>query len=463
MTVMPESARRQRVQEALDAHSETDGERRRLRFRGEEILLPVVRLPLVAVVLNPNSHRIKAQLESDDRRERVEEEPYGEDAQALISELLEATEGFGELRDNLREEGQLEEGVATRAGVLVNANTRVAALRQINPHGFVRVALLPSDAGQSDIAKLELELQVRKDFKQDYTFTNELLFIDELKTSFDYRDEEAARALSWAASSDEKQLKAGIKRVQQSTRMLSTIRELQVRSDHTLKLTFFDDKRQALLELDDEYEQLKLKNSSEAQGLREARMLGILAGAGYRDLRQIKPDTIEDYLLPTLKSNEQVGVVVETLLGGEKAKADAPGLDELFTDADDSDQGGSPSNIASMVDAVARGIGSGKIHCDHPSGKRIEVSSEKFVDALQESIEESADTVRLDTKTAESLQGPAKHLEAARRSVRQALATYKRAAGRASFDAGRFTYQLKHLVRDVDALRVETDHHLDPS
>lgn len=463
MTVMPESARRQRVQEALDAHSETDGERRRLRFRGEEILLPVVRLPLAAVVLNPNSHRIKAQLESDDRRGLVEDEPYGDEAQALVSELLEATEGFGELRDNLREEGQLEEGVATRAGVLVNANTRVAALRQISPHGFVRVTLLPSDAGQSDIAKLELELQVRKDFKQDYTFTNELLFIDELKTSFNYRDEEAARALSWAASSDGKQLKAGIKRVQQSTRMLSTIRELQVRSDHTLKLIFFDDKRQALLELDDEYEQLKLKNPAEAQGLREARMLGILAGAGYRDLRQIKPDTITDYLLPTLKSNDQVGVVVETLLGRQKAKADAPGLDELFADAGDGDQGNSPSNIASMVDAVARGIGSGRIRCDHPSGKRIEVTSEAFVYALQESIEESADTVRLDTKTAESLQGPAKHLEAARRSVRQALATYKRAAGRASFDAGRFTYQLKHLIRDIDALKAETDHHLDPS
>jgi hypothetical protein len=56
--------------------------------------------------------------------------------------VLRETEGFERLKVNLAEEDQREAGVVTRAGLLVNGNTRAAALRDIDKQ-YIRVAVLP--------------------------------------------------------------------------------------------------------------------------------------------------------------------------------------------------------------------------------------------------------------------------------------------------------------------------------
>ena len=89
--------------------------------------------------------------------------------------------------------------MVTRDGLLVNANTRLAALQELGID-YVRAALLPSDADEHAIDRLELELQVQRDFKQDYTFTNELIFLNELLNAHGYTEEKVAKALNWAAS-----------------------------------------------------------------------------------------------------------------------------------------------------------------------------------------------------------------------------------------------------------------------
>lgn len=88
---------------------------------------------------------------------------------------------FTELLESLREYDQTEPGLITRDGVLVNGNTRRAALLKMGgPQQPIRVAVLPESCDWEDIRDVELSLQLRKEHRRDYSYINRLLAIDEL-------------------------------------------------------------------------------------------------------------------------------------------------------------------------------------------------------------------------------------------------------------------------------------------
>ena len=72
--------------------------------------------------------------------------------------------------------GQEQPGLITQEGLLVNGNTRVAALRELNID-HVEVAVLTNNVTETDILDMEMSLQVTDLVHQDYTFTNELLLM----------------------------------------------------------------------------------------------------------------------------------------------------------------------------------------------------------------------------------------------------------------------------------------------
>lgn len=190
MPIISEEARKARIEEALRALPR-DSERIPLPWQDTTKTLPVIRISLDSVLLNPRSHRIRAQLESHPQRQLVLESPFSEESQDVITTVLRETEGFERLKVNLAEEDQKDAGVVTRAGLLVNGNTRAAALRDIDKK-YIRVAVLPGDATQEEIDELELRLQMKQDLKQKYTFTNELLFVEELNTRYNRTHEQIA-------------------------------------------------------------------------------------------------------------------------------------------------------------------------------------------------------------------------------------------------------------------------------
>src|SRR4029077_2948263 len=223
-----------------------------IRWRDEFRVFPVVNLDIDAVVLNPNSHRIQAQLESHPDREAVRRDPFSEEAQAIIATIIKTQiEGFEDLRTNLAEDQQLQPGVITRVGLLVNANRRAVALRE-NAARYIRVAVLP-DATADEVSDLELALQMQRDFREDYSFTNRLLFVDDLITKQGRPVDDVARALNVAASSDERAMVKGRAQVEQDTRVLVLIRDMQRRSDGRIPLTDFDEQEIALEELERPY------------------------------------------------------------------------------------------------------------------------------------------------------------------------------------------------------------------
>src|SRR5688500_15122762 len=147
-TATRESAIQAAVEAAKQAVADGGGTAEEIRWKGGTLVLPVASVDLDVVLLSPHSHRIKAQLQSLPKGEQdvVATDPSGPQAQDIIARLLRETPGFERIKNALGNDGQLFAGVITTGGVLVNANTRAVALRDLRQQ-YLKVVVLPADAG----------------------------------------------------------------------------------------------------------------------------------------------------------------------------------------------------------------------------------------------------------------------------------------------------------------------------
>ena len=444
---LEKAEREEAIRKAIKAYEESAGK--------EAITLPyrdakagpfeVITVAVDAVVFNPKSHRVKAQLESDAKRAVVEADPFGEEAQAAIQRMLSETEGFEELRANLEEYPQNEPGVVTRDGLMVNANTRLAAQRAIGPDSMIRAAVLPSDADERSIDLLELVLQMQRDFKQEYTYPNELWFIEDLFV-YGYSAEEIATRLQWAPSNDERKLKKGIARVEQSVRVWATIRAIQERNK-AIKLTFFDDKKQILVDLDAKYEKVKGSDPDGAELMKEVRIAGLLAECDYRDLRKLDADTAIDVLIPQLEESEVLGTEIEQLTqAGEAAEPGEEDDTELLAGGEED-----PAASISFEPLVELLAGShDEKQVELPSGEMR--SRNAVLGDFAEAVQTSAERIRARDKGERTIRGPIKALEEALSQARAAESRYENVGHQEGFDSGKFGYLMKKLRGQLEAI-----------
>ena len=135
----------------------------------------------------------------------------------------------------------------TYKGVLINANTRAVALRALTEakKRYVKAAVLPDSVRDSEIALLELRLQMQKDLKEPYSLTNELLFIEEMYTEFQTPPEQIAAYMRLASG------KRGENEIELRLRLLSFMRQLMSVPEEHLTLRFFDENDVKLQHLKD--------------------------------------------------------------------------------------------------------------------------------------------------------------------------------------------------------------------
>lgn len=280
-----------------------------IEWRGQRRSLPVIDVPIGLVTYNPDTHRIRAQRSMDSVKERaLIDSPYGGLAQNYLRDLLKGAPEdparedptFTALKESLKEHGQEEPGIITRSGVLVNGNTRCAALRELGAES-IRVAVLPPDAGEDDIRTVELALQMRKDFKREYSFVNFLLAIDERV---------AAGHPIGQITADFRIRKTTFDRAQW---ILGFIREALERSRHAdesgaeiqLRLVDFETDQGKLEELYRAFTAAKAKDPEAAEVLREQRLLALALDKSKTDLRLIDSGFATTYLshkLPELSA-----------------------------------------------------------------------------------------------------------------------------------------------------------------
>ena len=180
------------VERRLRELAEAGGGRETLtiEWRGKPSYFDVIEMQAGDLYYNPATHRIRAQRSHDTQRDALlDADPWSVESQEYLDFLLKALPAdpsrldpeFGNLAESLRDYGQNDPGLITRDGILVNGNSRRAALLQaFGPTRPMRVAVLPDSCDWSDVTAVELSLQLRKDHRRDYSYINRLLAIDEM-------------------------------------------------------------------------------------------------------------------------------------------------------------------------------------------------------------------------------------------------------------------------------------------
>jgi hypothetical protein len=463
VSIIPSNAERiERIESLVAvAASAPDAERVRLDFAGDKnTLMPVIKLPLDYVLLNPGNHRIAPFLESHPKRAQIEADPYSADSQEALADLIRRSGGFDNLKANLRADGQEDQGIVTRAGLLVNANRRAVALRDLNPHGYIEVMVLPPKSLDIEIARLESDLQNQESFKEPYTFTAELLFVEDWKVRFHMKDEEIARALKFAKSNDPADLRKGARQVQSMTRMLGLIRELQARSDGAIPTYWFDESEsaQSIIELDLDYQALVAKDPKAAAQVKEAWFLVILTGVPYRKARGFA-DTAKtaEHLPVALAEAETFGPALAemTTPSAAPAKPDLPGVASL---ADDDDAAFEPTGVdlAPLVDLLAKTHGKDTVTVttgDNPGDvDRVALKNE-----VAESLQSAIEAIRAETTEADTRRSPLTFLREARTQAEASLAVYKTNATKPGLPRDKIKEELVKLRQIIEAIQAEVD------
>ncbi|ARZ69297.1 hypothetical protein SMD11_3672 [Streptomyces albireticuli] len=266
-------------------------------LNGQPLHVEVITLPLNGLYFNPGTHRIRAQRSHKPELDAaLDKDPWSAESQDYLKFLLQAEPAnpdrrdvdFDKLKDSLKEFGQNDPGLVTHHGVLVNGNTRAAALREIGAQSM-RVGVLPESFTWADINAVELALQLRKDHRRDYSYINRLLAMEE------------QASLGRTPDAIAKDFRIRTATYHQERWILGTVRELIERSKSgggaALRLVDFEDDQEKLKELHRSYEKLAVVDRDQAEVLKEMRLVAILLGFSKTDVRHIDEEFLKkDYL-----------------------------------------------------------------------------------------------------------------------------------------------------------------------
>ncbi|TRV81477.1 transcriptional regulator [Streptomyces sp. 130] len=309
-----------------------------IEWRTKPQVVQVIDMPVDSLYYNPGTHRIRAQRSYDPQLDRrLDEDPWSDESQNYLDHLLKAEpsdpskrdKDFDALKESLADFRQNEPGLITREGILVNGNTRAAALRELAV-AEIRVAVLPDSCTWADINRVELSLQLRHDTRRPYSYINRLLTIDE--------QVEAGRPLKEVA----RDFRIRESTAEQDLWVLSCLRDLSDRSAAEgvqLRLLDFEDAQERLREVHRAYAKESKSDVQKAELLKENRLAAIVMNFSKTDVRLIEADFRNRYLehrLPdALKPAPAAapGRVIPGINRSVKAEAPQVAAARAFTDS----------------------------------------------------------------------------------------------------------------------------------
>ncbi|MFF4829398.1 ParB N-terminal domain-containing protein [Streptomyces sp. NPDC001312] len=318
--VPPEGEKiRSLVEERLKQAMADNGGKVTVEWRGEQKHLHVISMPVDMLYFNPDTHRIRAQRTLDAERNRLlEEEPWSEPAQTYLHDLLrcrpsnpnQTDPDYSALQDELDDFGQKEPGIISPDGILVDGNTRCAALKDLGIKD-IRVAVLPADTSRRDINSVELALQLRRDKRREYSYINRLIAIEE-ELSSGRREEDVARDFNIKTTT-----------LHQDRWVYQLINDALERSRSAngaaLRLVDFEDHQEKLRELHRDYTKRAKTDPDAAEQLKESRLAMVVLNYPKTTVRLAEADFHSRYLDERLP--EQLRPAVQ-----QSAAVSIPGL-----------------------------------------------------------------------------------------------------------------------------------------
>ncbi len=160
--------------------------------------LPVVRLPIELPIYRMANGRTRTDQLKYIRQHKKPSDFFragqeNQESQQAQHDLLdrfskEGTASIIPIADVLAEGRQTDEILITSAGVVVNGNRRLAAMRELYAPGepayqgfsHVRCRVLPVGVSDKEIKEIEVRLQMQPETKLPYTWVNEALTIRDL-------------------------------------------------------------------------------------------------------------------------------------------------------------------------------------------------------------------------------------------------------------------------------------------
>ncbi|MCD0443965.1 transcriptional regulator [Glycomyces sp. A-F 0318] len=296
---------------------------------GEEKHLYVIAVPVNLLYFNPDTHRVRAQRTLDPKRDDVlDADPWGEEAQDYLHHLLRCKPSdpdkvdpdYTALKEELEAFDQREPGIITPDGVLVDGNTRCAALKDLGRE-YIRVGVLPEDTSSDDINNVELRIQLRRDKRREYSYINQLMAIeDELRKG--RKEDDVA-----------KDFNIKVKTLQLDRQVYKMIIDVIERSEapdgSRLRLVDFEDQQEKLRELQRDYSKLAKSNPQEAEQLKESRLAALFLSFPKTSMRLVEPDFYDRYLARNLPDelrpqDEAPETVAVPGLDGVEVQGDSP-------------------------------------------------------------------------------------------------------------------------------------------
>ncbi len=186
-----ETVREKQLDAYLTKSSAQDDQKLRIPLKGKPEHLQVYRVPIKYLIYNIRNGRFAAELlKKESELKRKLDPGASEDAKIIQKLLLELNQNETDaLKADLRDNGQLDPGVITRDGAVINGNRRMAILSALHEETqdpkfeYLRVARLPKDVDEKDLWRIEAGLQFAKEFRLNYSPINELLKLKEGRDS----------------------------------------------------------------------------------------------------------------------------------------------------------------------------------------------------------------------------------------------------------------------------------------
>jgi len=363
-------------------------------------------------------------------------DPMGQTAQKAQYEILCGQAAFDELKKDLKERGQQEHAVVTAEGVLINGNRRAAALRSLLHDDnnlncrYVRCLVLPADSSSSEILLLETELQVAKDFKQEYSWVNQALLIEELYGSYG-RDFSKVATLMHRK---EKEIREDYEKIQQVNQLVALSQEKWLPVD-------FEPNESAFNEL---AKHIRNKNAEEREAVRSVYFLGTLAGVNYRDLRHLRREDAEKLVADELRGDEQLSEILE--LSTSHSEDDA-NKDELLESA--LGESNNVSEVRQVLEFVAGLDREQPVKL--PSGSDVEVSD--IYNQLGRAVNKAAEEAEEQRKDVNAVRAPIKRMERALDELTRARDSLATARTFSSWDEAKFSTMVVAVDSKLNELK----------
>lgn len=396
------------------------------------------------------NHRTKAeQLRAIHEAKRVDlftADPLGKEAQAAQYKILSEQRGFDDLKSDLRERRQQEPAVITAEGVLINGNRRTAALRSLcyDEHHldaqYVRCLLLPEDATAAELVDLEAELQIAKDFKEEYSWVNEAMLIEELY-------DREARSFAHVARKmhrDEKGVKELYDKLQQLHQLVALSKDAKLHID-------FADNESAFDEL---AKYIKNKPKPEQESVRATYFLGTLAGVNYRTLRHLRRADAASLVYKEMSGNKALRPLIDTVasLPSSPAVSSDDPLDDLFGDAVAQVDVGHSGDLFNVLGFLATKGRSELIGL--PDGEKVLVQD--LQNTIRAAVEAAAVEAEEDAKDSTVVNAPISRLEEAISKVQRAMECLPRARALTDWNESEFQKIVAKIRSEVMKLELPT-------